>query len=421
LEKLKKVIQLNILIIAETINFQDGSGAKGRVALIKNLKKAGYNLKVLHYSRKEIYLKGINCISIKEDRMSILFLLSRLERLVRFYFKIHLSKQLENKFGFSFTLFNDRNSIAKALFKEDDFKPDWVFTLSQGGSFRPHHALLKTPKYHSKWIAYIHDPYPMHWYPKPYTWKESGFENKEAFMKKVADKCTVTAFPSQLLMEWMGNKFAPFYNKGIVIPHQIDSSIGALELKGNFNLEKNKFTVLHAGNLLQARNPRALVEGFIKFKEKLPLANTQLILLGPAPFVKTFLEEQSALYSFIQIIPENKPFNEVLALQHKVDVNIILEAKAEFSPFLPGKFPHCIQAEKPILILGPIKSEVRRLLGAKYPYWSPRDDSQRIASTIQQLYNNWLEGNKHLIREDLKKYLSERYLKEVIDSLPRTT
>lgn len=414
---MKKAIQLNLLIIAETINVQDGSGAKGRVALIKNLKKAGYNLKVLHYSRKEIHLKGINCISIKEDRMSILFLLSRLERLVRFYFKIHISKQLENKFGFSFTLFNDRNSIAKALSKEDNFKPDWVFTLSQGGSFRPHHALLKTPKYHSKWIAYIHDPYPMHWYPKPYTWKEAGFQQKEDFMKEIASTCKLVAFPSKLLMEWMGDQFAPFYNKGIVIPHQIDSTKGALDLKGNFNLKKDKFTVLHAGNLLQARNPRALVEGFIKFKEKLPLANTQLILLGPAPFVKTFLEEQSALYSFIQIIPENKPFNEVLALQHMVDVNIILEAKAEFSPFLPGKFPHCIQAEKPILVLGPEKSEVRRLLGDSYPYCATIDNSNKIAEILSELYSQWEVGNNQLIRGDLKQYLSEKHLKQVIDSI----
>lgn len=414
---MKKAIQLNLLIIAETINVQDGSGAKGRVALIKNLKKAGYNLKVLHYSRKEIHLKGIKCISIKEDRMSVLFLLSRLERLVRFYFKIHLSKQLENKFGFSFTLFNDRNSIAKALSKKDNFKPDWVLTLSQGGSFRPHHALLKTPKYHSKWIAYIHDPYPMHWYPKPYTWKEAGFQHKEDFMREIAKNCKLVAFPSKLLMEWMGIQFAPFSTKGIVIPHQIDSSKGGLELKGNFNLAKDKFTVLHAGNLLQARNPRALVEGFIKFKEKLPLANTQLILLGPAPFVKTFLEEQSALYSFIQIIPENKPFNEVLALQHKVDVNIILEAKAEFSPFLPGKFPHCIQAEKPILVLGPEKSEVRRLLGDSYPYCATIDNSNKIAEILSELYAQWKIGNNQLIREDLKQYLSEKHLKQVIDSI----
>lgn len=411
---------MNILIVVESIDIDNSSGSKANVALINNLLKSGLKLKVYHYSRKEIQLNNIECINIPEKRKSILFLLSRGERHIRYISNLHLNKYFEKFFGFSFTLLNDRNSIIRALEKEKSFNPNWVLTLSQGGSFRPHHALLKIPKLHSKWIAYIHDPYPMHWYPKPYTWNESGFEKKESFMKEVADKCSVTAFPSQLLMEWMGQHYTSYLEKGVVIPHQLPEATNYETLTRDNRLDSNTFTLLHAGNLLQARKPHALVEGFLKFKNENPGVAAQLLFIGPTEHYKTYLQEQSGKDSSIQVEFDSKPFKEVLALQKAVDVNIILEAKADFSPFLPGKFPHCVQAEKPILILGPVKSEIRRLLGAKYPYWSPRDDSQRIASTIQALYNNWLEGNKHLIREDLKKYLSEKYLKEVIDSLPRS-
>lgn len=415
---MNKIKALNILVIVESIDAENSSGSKANIALINNLKEAGHNLKVYHYSRKEIHLKGIECINIPENRKSVLFFLSRMERYARYYLKLKLSRSLETYFGFSFTLFNDRNSIAKVLSKKDDFTPDLVFTLSQGGSFRPHHALLKIPEFHPKWIAYIHDPYPMHWYPKPYTWKEAGFAQKENFMKQIADRCKLVAFPSQLLMEWMGNQYEPFHKKGIVIPHQIDSSRELPKLEGNFDLAENMFTVLHAGNLLQARSPRSLVEGFIKFKNVHPDFPAQLILLGPAPHFKEYLKEQSELNSFIKVISENRPFQEVLALQNKVDVNIIIEAKAAFSPFLPGKFPHCIQAERPILVLGPEKSEVRRLLGNTYPYWTTIDNPIKIAEILSELYINWKNGNDQFIREDLKQYLSEAYLKQVIDSIP---
>ena len=41
---------MRILVISESINVEDSSASKGRVALIYNLQKCGYILKVLHYS-----------------------------------------------------------------------------------------------------------------------------------------------------------------------------------------------------------------------------------------------------------------------------------------------------------------------------------------------------------------------------------
>ncbi len=161
-----------ILAVVESIDVDDSSGSKANVALIKNLVKAGFEVRVYHYTRKDIQLGDIPCFTLKENRRSMLFFLSRLERYLRYWFKLKLNKYIEQAFGFSFTLFNDRNSIATGLRKINDFEPDLVLTLSKGGSFRPHHALLKIPKWHSKWMAYIHDPYPFASYPRPYDYVE---------------------------------------------------------------------------------------------------------------------------------------------------------------------------------------------------------------------------------------------------------
>src|SRR5690606_21870999 len=154
-------------------------------------------------------------------RFNYLYLLSRLQRRFQNGFNINLAKYLEPVFGFSFTFFNDTKSIAESLKVLKDFKPDLVLTLSKGASFRPHYAMLKLPELYDKWMAYIHDPYPFHYYPKPYMWSEPGYLKKADFFRQVSEMCRLAAFPSLLLAEWMQQPFPQFKGKVIIIPHQI--------------------------------------------------------------------------------------------------------------------------------------------------------------------------------------------------------
>lgn len=408
----------HILVVAESIDIDKSSGAKANMALIKNLIKAGFRIKVYHYSIKKIDIEGAESVLITENRKSLLFFLSRTERYIRYFFKLSLNPKIEKKTGFSFTLKNDRNSILSVLRKERGFKPDWILTLSQGGSFRPHHALLKMPERHSKWIAYIHDPYPMHWYPKPYTWKESGYQIKQKFMEEVADKCQYAAFPSLYLKEWMGNHYKAYWEKGIIIPHQLNEEFETKEASF-LKIDLKEFIILHAGNFLQARQPKGLIEGFKKFIQRNPTAKIRLIHVGPTSHYKAYLNGEAEKLPQFQGYFGNYPFNEVAWLQEKASVNLIIEAKADFSPFLPGKFPHCIAAGKPILLLGPSKSEARRLLGNEYPWWAEIDDEERISNIIGRLYLNWeKEKNKYMVHyENISYYLSKDFLKRTIEEL----
>ncbi len=410
--------QKKILVIAESIDVEDSSGTKGRVALIKNLHKSGFDVRVYHYTRKEIQLQGIACVAIKEKRWSALFFLSRLERYMRVHFKTSLSKPLEKVFGFSFTLFNDRNSIIAALEKIEDFNSDLVLTLSKGGSFRPHHALLKMPNLHKKWIAYIHDPYPMHLYPRPYNWVEAGYYKKWRFMKDVSEKAAFTAFPSKLLMEWMGSYFTGYQEKGLVIPHQISSEEISETIIPEY-FDPDKFNILHAGNLLWGRDPEGLIHGFIKFLKLNPEAekDSQLLFLGGQNHYSSYLSEWEAKIPQFYVSEDYVPFKQVQTLQKRCAVNIILEAKSEISPFLPGKFPHCVMADKPILILGPYYSESRRLLGQDYSYWAEIDKADLISGILKDLYSQWKKDplKLKLNRPDLEEYLSVNYLTNAIN------
>ena len=414
----KKSIQ-KILVVAESIDIEDSSGTKGRVALIKNLHKASFDVIVYHYTRKEIQLAGIPCVSIKENRQSLLFLLSRIERQIRYKTGWKLNKYIENFFGFSFTLFNDRNSIRNGLKQIKDFEPDLVITLSKGGSFRPHHALLKMPEWHSRWMAYIHDPYPFSCYPRPYDYVEPGHQKKRNFFLNLAEKAQYAAYPSKLLADWMESYYQPFIGKAVIIPHQI-----AAVDNNNYNLPEyfsnDNFNILHAGNLLWGRDPMGLIEGFHLFLHNNPEAreNARLIFLGGKNHYSDFLEKIRNEVPEIYVSEDYVPHQQVINMQLHASLNFILEAKSTISPFLPGKFPHCVQAEKPILLLGPYYSESKRLLSDEYKYWTEIDRVEVIAGLIKNLYLKWKMGV--IVNFDwsfLKNYLSEVCLTQKIKEL----
>jgi hypothetical protein len=408
-----------ILVVVDSINIEDSSGSKANVALINNLNRAGFEVVVYHYTLKNIKLKNINTYAISEIKMSSSYFLSRLQRIVSRNLKVNMAPFFEKRFGFSFTFFNDIKSISKSL-KNISFQPDLVLTLSKGASFRSHYAVLKLPHLHNKWIAYVHDPFPFHFYPRPYNWVESSYAQKELFFKELSEKAKYSAFPSKLLKEWMSSYFPNFDKTGIIIPHQNEKyEVQNTVFPSYFDV--SKFNLLHAGNLMKQRSPEGLIKGFNLFLEQNPNAKLEarLLLLGSASYHSDMLENYKKNSPEVYIHNGNKPFDEVYHLQKNVSVNIILEAKGEISPFLPAKFPHCIEANKIILSLAPYYSETRRLLGKDYEFWSEVDDVKRIALLIGTLYQLWKENpdNLNLNRIDLEEYVSVRHLKNVINKV----
>lgn len=408
-----------ILVVAESIDVEDSSGTKGRVALIKNLQRAGFELRVYHYTRKDIKLPGIICFPLKENRRSFLFFLSRSERYLRYWLKINPNKYIEKLFGFSFTFFNDSDSIAAGLRKISDFEPDLVLTLSKGASFRPHHALLKIPKWHSKWMAYIHDPYPFACYPRPYDYVEPGHQKKREFFLQVASKAKYAAYPSKLLAEWMEGYYRPLNGKSIVIPHQIDEAYTRDESFPAF-FQPKKFNILHAGTLLWGRDPMGLVNGFSQFLQDCREAgeDARLLLIGSKNYYSKELEKISKQHPEIFISEDYISFNITQLLQKNTSVNVILEANGPISPFLPGKFPHCVQARKPVLLLGPYYSESKRLLGGDYQYHAEIYETSKIAFFLKELYTAWKVNNESVVdRPDLMEYLSVQNLNKILNRI----
>jgi hypothetical protein len=421
MKKDKKILLINkkVLVVAESIDINDSSGTKGRVALIRNLQKVGCKVKVIHYTRRETSIEKIDCEPIKENKF-LFYVFSRIRRVFNRYFKFDAFKWSEYFFGFSLEFFNDSKSISKSI-KKHGANFDLIITVSKGVSLRTHHAMLKYSEFYFKWAAYIHDPYPFSKFPPPYTYSQKGFKLKELFFNRVALNAKYSIFPSQLLMEWMGQFYPNVLKTGIVIPHQ------NLEWKHNKNIQlpsflnTNNFNILHAGNMMKERPPMGLLEGYKLFLSKNPSASldTKLIHVGNCNDFENKLNIYEQNLKNFHFIKSNMPFEIVNQIQKHCSVNVILESNSEISPFLPGKFPHCVYANKPILVLGPEISEVIRLLGKKYPYYAKNGDANKIAIIIENLYKLWKQDAKKLTlnRPDILDYLGIKYFENQMQHL----
>ncbi|MFT5647980.1 MAG: glycosyltransferase involved in cell wall biosynthesis [Aureispira sp.] len=408
----------SILVLIESLDINDSSGTKGRLALLQSFVKAGYDVTALHYTQKDIQIPNIQCVKVKERKRNLLFILSRFQRLVYRWFKIDIGKKVDSLFGFSFGFFNDANSLKKAVtnYNQEDF--DMIWTLSKGNSYRPHKALLSLPNWHSKWYAYVHDPFPQQLYPRPYNFVPYGFKHKRYFFRDITINAKYIVFPSELLKDWMGSYFVDIEGKSLIIPHQLSGQNGDNTKLPEY-FDSNKFNLLHSGNLLDLRDPKPIVEAFAMFLKCNPAAkdNASLLFLGKKSRFTDYLQKKTREVPQIFVSEDYVPFEEVFAMQQQASANIILEAKSEISPFLPGKFAHCVQADALILLVGPFYSESKRLLGKEYPYSFEFDEVGKISLAMAEMYALWIENKEKLKlnRSDLNHYLSPEYLMQVLE------
>lgn len=404
-----------LMIVVDSIDIDNSSGARANLALINNLSQYFY-LRVYHYSFKVIQLPAIETTLISEDRRNWRFIISRLHRLTRRHLKIDLNKMIENFIGFSFTFLNDLYSFKNSLSSVPIENIDLIITLSQGTSFLPHFAILEFPECHSKWIANIHDPYPMAAYPKAYAFKSAGTRIKFRLMQQVLRESKNVIFPSLLLSDWVSKFYEICETKKIIIPHQIDFNLPDCDANNLNIIDSNEFSVLHAGNLLSQRNPIPLIRAFNHLCNLSDQSiKMKLFFIGPLCRTHSIHISEENL-SAVKFLPTLN-FADTYQLQRLCNVNVILEAHDELSPFLPGKFAHCIAAGNPILLIGPEISESRRLLGEDYPYYAPPNDFESIFSCLEQLLQNWKLNKPFKFENQLHDYLSAPQLSETISSL----
>lgn len=412
-----------ILIVADTLSTKS-SGGKASSALVQGFIEQGYDVKVLHYTRKKIASGNVTMVVINERKKSFSYIKAKIQIVFQRCTGLNINKWVERRNGFSYTHDYDVKSIKTAIKNESPEQYDYIVALSYASSFRAHKAILQLPEWHDKFLPYIHDPYPMHSYPRPYDWVEPGHQKKRDFFINLFSAAHKVVYPSKMLGEWMESYYPTGKNKTVVIPHLIIDSLKDTGVYPSY-YEVSKFNILHAGSLMSARNPMNLVEAFLGFIHDVPdsQAHARLIMVsGDSIFHNEMKYIASSNLQFI-VSPGKEPFQTSYNMQQRAAVNVVLEAKGPASPFLPGKVPHCVAANKPILLLGPYYSETKRILGEEYPYWSEIDDVKTIKKHITTLYLNWRDkkGQTTLGIDNLNKYFESSSIEKAIDIISAKT
>ena len=300
------------------------------------------------------FINEINITNYKGHKGILVYKV--LNKIHKFVFKTNIYRK------FRLRAFNN------SLNKIDLRKYDYIFAFGGGDFFEPLEALSRVTNVEVPRIGYVHDPFPFHFFPKPY--KEPPTKrsiNHERRLKKAFDDLDKLAFPSQLLSEWMGDCYNIKLEKRIVIPHGLPlSQIEDNEYTTDVNsfIEKHQLKegfYFHAGTLLYHRRIEHLIKAFQKFKESNKSKNIKLLHIGNIQY-----NYQNTNKDVI-IVNERLDLGFINNISKRSLGLIIIEHIGEISPFLPGKFPEYLSFKKPILHFGPKNSEIVRIVQKYYP------------------------------------------------------
>lgn len=406
----------NILMVVENLNINKTSGGIVSSTFVKFVAESGYNITVITENNfdypvtwlpEDIEIKKFDIPALKKT----------------FLDKIPKVKAIPAYItGFS-KLFRNRIECYKKeitnQLSNNEF--DMIYALGVGNLFCPHFALaemdLPIPFY-----VNIHDPYPMHVYPKPYkkpkTWLNLLAEKN---FKIVLDKAERISFPSQLLMQDMSKTFPVIAQKGFVIPH-IGTSLPNLPTEKAdtiANLDASKINIIHAGSLLGPRNPKFLLQAIAELNQENPDFENKVTFtfIGSVNKDLTDIVANSNLEN-VHFLTNRISYKKSLDFIAQADASLVIEAIADFSPFMPGKVADIAFAEKTIIHLGPKNSEVKRLLGKEYPYHSELNDVISIKLILKQFLEDSVFGKiDENDSNNLKKYVSIEHNAILIKSL----
>ncbi|WCM42826.1 glycosyltransferase family 4 protein [Flavobacterium sp. CBA20B-1] len=265
-----------------------------------------------------------------------------------------------------------------------------------------------------KWIADFRDPWTNIGYHK-----ELKLSAKSAQKHKYLEKEVLTKADTVITTSYTTKKeFAEITSKPIhVITNGYD-----VETVEKPALD-TKFTVSHIGSLLSKRNPKILWQALneiLKENEQFK-SDFQLQLIGKvSPEILDSLKEFN-LQNHTKTIGYI-PHSEALKYQRSAQVLLLIEIDSyETIGIIPGKLFEYMAAERPILAIGPEKSDVEKIIkdtntGNYFIYSDLGSVKKYILDCYYKYQQNQLKVNGIGLQYFSRKKLTEK-LAEVINHL----
>ena len=182
----------------------------------------------------------------------------------------------------------------------------------------------------------------------------------------------------------------------------------------------SKFSLTHIGSLFDQRNPTLLwnvlselIEEFPEFK-----ASFQLVLVGNVSADIKASMDSAKLTSFLKIVG-SVTHNEAIMYQRKTQVLLLIEANTtEASYIIPGKLFEYINANRPILALGPKQSDIPSILkdtqtGKYFDY----ENETALKTHILELFENYKTNSLSVASKDIERFSRKNCTKQLAEVL----
>lgn len=260
-----------------------------------------------------------------------------------------------------------------------------------------------------KWFADFRDPWTSIGYHKQLKLTQSSRLKHKELEKQVlhkADEIIVTSFKTQ-------EEFQEITKQPIsVITNGYDIEVFEKE-----ELDK-QFSIAHIGSLLSERNPEILWQVLSELiKEDTVFASKfQLTLVGAVSKVVINSLKKYDLFYYVNYLGYVS-HKEALKYQHKSQLLLMIEIDSEDTKcIIPGKLFEYMVSNRPIIAIGPIDSDVERIIkatntGKYFNYTEYKALKETIQTHFNAFQNNNLKthpiGLQQYSRRELTKKLSE--------------
>ncbi|MCG2430139.1 glycosyltransferase family 4 protein [Aequorivita xiaoshiensis] len=258
-----------------------------------------------------------------------------------------------------------------------------------------------------KWIADFRDPWTtIHYHKSLRLNKSSEKKHKalEAAVLNAADVVTVTSPTTK-------KEFEVITNRPIeVITNGFDSW---KEMEYNLDI---KFSISHIGSLLSERNPKNLWNVLAEicnenssFKRDLELKFAGAVSDEVKESLSEFnLDENSNFLGYVS-------HSEALKLQNESQVLLLVEINsAETRAIIPGKLFEYLAAKRPIIALGPNKSDIEAIVDeTKSGKFFDYSEDKELKNEILRLYEQYKTGDLKVASEGVDRFSRKQLTKQM--------
>lgn len=293
---------------------------------------------------------------------------------------------------------------------------DHIFITSSGIK---HETILATHNLPilKKAIILFHDPYPHSWYDtKPSKIHKNEYLRLKKMISVVrqAKTCCATAYYMAKDLQYLYASNKNFYT----LPHQFDSEAFNLDIKNKIRKKGREIQISYHGALMLGRNIfnvldayKLIIEQNDKFKN-----HTEFILRVKGDGIDKLKQEYGKNRN-VKIMELLDFSNSAYEQMYESDINIILENGPYYCNILPGKVPFLAATGKPILVMSPERSELRRIIKNHPKYIADMNDIQEIRFKLENLILDLMD--KKEIESPFDDYFSDKNFKKSLDNIIR--